>query len=556
MSAVDKSDSSFSGNILVVDDDPAILRLLTHLLEQGGHRVRTATDGNQALHLILQDCPDVLVTDWMMPGLDGLELCRRVRHLYQRKVLPHYTNVLLLTNQGGKSFYIEGLEAGADDFIEKSAESLSDLRIEIRARIKAAIRTRKLELDYECASHYDGATRLLNRSTFFEQGKEIWERSIRNKFPLSAVLFDCDFFKRINDIHGFQGGDAVLGGVAEVLRGFSRTTDIVGRFGGDEFCILLPGCNEATARGWAERIRNRFASTPVHGGKLEIGLTSSFGIAQRNEQTRLFDELIDRADTAMLAAKNAGRNRCMTYSEAVAIDTDASSAGTSGSLRTCDELLDDVTVGKVMTPLTLSVGADATPAYLAELFLQSGVEAIPVVGAGERLIGVVWDRALFGLIGNAARWNEPLGDLITPSVVSYPLETPLRVLFETFCRTPFPQFWITQDDVPVGTITRALLLRWLRLRWTAITGAEDRIMPGEYGEIESTTNKIVHSTFSQLGNTISNLIALFQSPADNKNRLDIAARIARCQDLLDRLSAIKRTDTASGNQEEPESSDR
>jgi len=142
-------DNASQYNVLIVDDDPVILNLLTHLLEMGHYRVRSASDGNQALQMVLQDCPDILIADWFMPGLDGLELCRRVRQLHARKVLPHYSYILVLTIHSSRNSIIEALEAGADDFIQKDVTCLSDFRAEIQARLNAAQRIRRLEIDLE-----------------------------------------------------------------------------------------------------------------------------------------------------------------------------------------------------------------------------------------------------------------------------------------------------------------------------------------------------------------------------------------------------------------------
>ncbi|MDR2115326.1 MAG: diguanylate cyclase [Planctomycetaceae bacterium] len=521
-----------SANILVVDDDPAILRLLTHLLEQGGHRVRTAMDGNQCLQMILQDCPDVLITDWMMPGLDGLELCRRIRQLHNRKVLPHYTYILLLTAQSGKKFFIEGLESGADDFIEKSTASLSDLRIEIKARLKAALRTRKLEIDLEFAAKYDALTLLLNRVTFFELAQVIWERSIKNKFPLSTVMFDCDFFKRINDIHGHLAGDAVLREMASILKSYSRSSDIICRYGGEEFCVLLPGCNEKTAWNWAERIRRRFETNPIKHSNFEISITVSFGVAERMEDTAFLDQQIERADQALLFAKESGRNRCIRFSETIASETE----NVHG---TCDliELFSGVTAGEVMIPFTLSISPKETVASVIDFFLRTRIESLPVIDDNNHLIGMVSEKNLIPLIGNLSRWQEPIGDLVTPNVISYPVETPLKIVFDFLCRISARQILLVQGKTPVGFINRTPLLRWLRNRWAVFCGHFNEIVP-----IISVRDIPVQNLKDSIEVLMKELAVLDEtlSNRDNdenweKNRNRIVALISQCQDVMDQV---------------------
>ena len=518
-----------SANVLVVDDDPAILRLLMHLLEQGGHRVRTALDGNQALQMLLQDCPDVLITDWMMPGLDGLELCRRVRQLHQRKVLPHYTYILMLTAQSGKTFFIEGLEAGADDFVEKSNESLSELRVEIRARLKAALRTRKLEMDLEFAAKYDALTQILNRVTFFELAQVIWDRSIKNKFPLSAVMLDCDFFKRINDIHGHLTGDAVLREMASVLKGFTRTSDIICRYGGEEFCVMLPGCNEKTAWNWAERIRKRFEQKPIRHENLEIGITVSFGLAERMDDTGHLDQLIERADQALLFAKESGRNRCVSFSETLVGPT-----GDAGDLPTVNSLFRGIQAGDVMTPLTLTIGPQESVASVVDFFLQTRIDSLPVVDGKEHLVGMVVEKNFISLIGNTARWQEPIGDLITPSVISYPVETPIRVIYDFLCRVSARQILIMDGKTPVGFINRTPLLRYLRNKWATQDADFAKIIPAT--SARDVPYEQLHDSIDALQKELSVLQQTITDGASTGINHDrIVLLISQSQDIMDQV---------------------
>ena len=518
-----------SANVLVVDDDPAILRLLSHLLEQGGHRVRTALDGSQSLQLILQDCPDVLITDWMMPGLDGLELCRRVRQLHQRRVLPHYTYILLLTAQSGKKFFIEGLEAGADDFVEKSAENLTDLRIEIRARLKAALRTRKLEMDLEFAAKYDALTQILNRVTFFELAQVLWDRSIKNKFPLSAVMLDCDFFKRINDIHGHLTGDAVLREMAASLKSFSRASDILCRYGGEEFCAILPGCNERTAWAWAERIRGRFEQNPVRHGNLEIGITVSFGVAERMADTAFLDQLIERADQALLFAKESGRNRCVSFSETLAVHP-----GADSDVCALNHLFRNVTAGDVMTPLTLTINPQESVASVVDFFLKTRIESLPVVNADGNLIGMVSEKNFISLIGNTARWQEPIGDLVTPHVISYPIETPIRIIYDFLCRVSARQILVVDGKVPVGFINRTPLFRWIRNKWATENGDFMSIVPN------TSVRELPYHRLSESIDALQKELSVLQQTIGNDSeesidRNRIVLMISQSQDIMDQV---------------------
>ncbi len=521
-----------SANILIADDDPAILRLFSHLLEQGGHKIRTAEDGNQALYMILQDCPDVLITDWMMPGFDGLELCRRVRQLHHRKVLPHYTYVLMLTAKAGKSYLIEGLEAGADDFVEKSAESITDLRVEIRARLKAALRTRKLEMDLEFAAKYDAMTKLLNRVTFYDYAQVIWDRSIKNKFPLSVIMFDCDFFKRVNDIHGHLAGDTVLREMASILRGFSRTSDVICRYGGEEFCVLLPGCNEKTAWNWAERIRKQFEKFPIKHEALEIGITVSFGIAERMDDTVFLDQLIERADQALLFAKESGRNRCICFSETVAEDSES-----AGELRTVHNLFDGVFASDIMMPVTLTVDSNETVANVADFFIKTQIESLPVVDQDGNLLGMVSEKNFITLLGNAARWGEQIGDLVTPNVISYPATTPLRVIFDFLCRVSLRQVVIVEGTKPVGFLGRGSLLRWMRSKWAALSENFEAIIPSGPGADRAISD--IARSIQTLSDRLDGLQKKIATEDTNETwescRFEIVSLVSQLQDMMDQV---------------------
>jgi two-component system chemotaxis response regulator CheY len=534
-----------SVNVLVADDDPAILRLLTHLLEQGGHRVRTAADGNQCLQMILQDCPDVLITDWVMPGLDGLEICRRVRQLHMRKVLPHYTYILLLTARNGKKSFIEGLESGADDFVEKSVGSLSDLRIEIMTRMKAALRTRKLEIDLEFAAKYDSLTQLLNRVTFFELAQVTWERSIKNKFPLSVVMFDCDFFKRVNDIHGHQAGDAVLREMASILRGFSRSSDIICRYGGEEFCVLLPGCNEKTAWNWAERIRQQFECNPIKHGTLDIAITASFGIAERKDDTTVLDQLIEHADQALLFAKESGRNSCVRFTETLVHDSD------TAKVAGINDLFRGVTAADVMTPFTLTINATETVASVVDFFLKTRIDALPVVSSSGKLVGMVSEMTFIPLIGNLPRWKEPIGDLISRNIVSYPVNTPLQVIFNFLCRVSAKQILLIDDGAPIGYINRTPLLLWLRNQWAVTTG--------RFNDILHETQMIdlpYKSLKDSVGELMSELALLDEAITKHSiaedwviDRDKLVALISKSQDIMDNVLRLtsQKTNANSGS---------
>ena len=258
--------------VLLVDDDPAMLRLLCKWLKTAGYPVCTAADGQEALDAIESDCPDFLITDWEMPRINGLELCRKVRDTS----LPHYIYTIFLTAKTGAAEMIAGLESGADDFLTKPvAEG------ELLARLQSGSRVLELERELSLMAHTDFLTGLLTQRTFYEALEKEWHRSTRLKLPLSCVMVDLDFFKQINDVYGHPAGDSVLKFVAELLLDNSRASDTVCRYGGEEFCILLPETEESDAAVWAERARARLAALRIPTDLKDMHITGSFGVAQR-----------------------------------------------------------------------------------------------------------------------------------------------------------------------------------------------------------------------------------------------------------------------------------
>lgn len=295
--------------VLIADDDPMFRRILQTWLEGWGYRVIVAEDGAQAWSILQHEHPpELLILDWVMPGIDGTELCRRVR---ERQRSP-YQYILLATGRDDKRDVVTGLEAGADDYLTKPFD-----RNELRARLRVGRRILTLQQDLIGAREelrfqatHDVLTGIWNRGAVLDLLHRELERSARAKTETSVLMLDLDHFKKINDTHGHLTGDVVLREVANRIVLSVRSYDLVGRYGGEEFLVVLPGCGKETVLESANRIRLAIASAPILSASSEIPVTASIGatvadIAEANSE----NDLLLAADKALYEAKSAGRNR-------------------------------------------------------------------------------------------------------------------------------------------------------------------------------------------------------------------------------------------------------
>lgn len=295
--------------VLVADDDPGSLMVARAAVERSGHDCLTAADGDEAWALYLAHRPDVVVTDWMMPGMDGLALCRAIRAQEQEL----YTYVVLLTSQGSRDDVLAGLEAGADDYVTKPLDPFV-----LHARLLVARRITTLHADL---AHYrrvlsrqartDPLTGLHNRLKLSEDLEQLHLRSGRYAEQYSLAMCDVDNFKRYNDIYGHQAGDLALRAVAAALLGIVRTSDGVYRYGGEEFLLVLPHQAGPGAKALMERALDAVRSLAIeHAGDPSGQLRLSAGISSYSHGHRVdADALVGAADAALYAAKAAGRNR-------------------------------------------------------------------------------------------------------------------------------------------------------------------------------------------------------------------------------------------------------
>ena len=310
------------GRILVVDDHEDNIELLRARFEARGYEVQGASDGQAALDAVPIFCPDLILLDVMMPKMDGMEVVRRLKIKRENKEIP-FIPVIMQTALDSTENKVEGLDAGAEDYVTKPINFA-----ELEARVNSHLRIKKLQSDLAAReqelseannklrriSLTDGLTDIDNRRCLEDRLHEMWQHSVRLHEPIALIMCDIDKFKSVNDNFGHQAGDSVLKEVAQLLKGEAREIDRVGRYGGEEFLLILPGTVLDSAVTFADRLREKVDrhTFSYPGGTLTR--TISCGVAA-SPHPRVKDQeaLLRAADDALYVAKETGRNRVVRF---------------------------------------------------------------------------------------------------------------------------------------------------------------------------------------------------------------------------------------------------
>ncbi len=309
-------------HILVVDDHEDNVELLRARLEARGYEVEGAVDGQAALDQVDKQVPDLILLDVMMPKIDGMEVARRLKARMASKELP-FIPIIMQTALDTTEHKVEGLGAGAIDYITKPINFA-----ELEARVSSQLHLKKLQSELEARdkelselndklrqiSLTDGLTQVENRRSLEERLHDMWSHSVRLHEPIALVMCDIDKFKNVNDQYGHQAGDAVLKEFAQLLKSEAREIDRVGRYGGEEFLLILPGTVLDAAVTFAERLREKVAAHTFSytGGTLRR--TMSCGVAASpHPKVKDQEALLKASDDALYVAKETGRNRVIRF---------------------------------------------------------------------------------------------------------------------------------------------------------------------------------------------------------------------------------------------------
>lgn len=295
--------------ILIAEDDAVSRRLLEAKLSKWGYDVVVTCDGNEAWETLrAEDAPRLAILDWMMPGIDGVEICRKVRN----EIWEPYTYIILLTALHRDEDLVAGMEAGADDYITKPFKAN-----ELRVRLRAGRRIIELQSELmeardtlkEKATH-DPMTGLWNHEEILRILRRQLSRLQREGGDVSVIMADLDHFKQVNDTYGHMSGDSVLRQVSRRMQSEVRDYDYVGRYGGEEFLLVLPGCDGYMAVDLAERLRLRICDESMDIPEGMVPITISLGVATSGRGNGCdVDKLVQAADQALYRAKKNGRNR-------------------------------------------------------------------------------------------------------------------------------------------------------------------------------------------------------------------------------------------------------
>jgi two-component system cell cycle response regulator len=294
--------------VLVVDDSALHLRVLEHTLSREFETVHQARNGREAMEIFERDQPSIVITDCVMPDFSGFELCERIRAMQSS-----YVYIIMVTSIAEKENVVKGLAAGADDYLTKPFHVE-----ELLARVKVGLRLldlhRQLEEKNRLLEHFaltDPLTGLPNRRAVEAWADRQLRAAVRHGFSFWVVMIDLDHFKRVNDLYGHDAGDSVLKSFGELLKGQTRSSDISGRMGGEEFVHIVTHAEESHMPMIVERTRAKLAARRFPVGDSAINITASIGVAgyRGQDNAPAFSQLVSRADRALYRAKQQGRNR-------------------------------------------------------------------------------------------------------------------------------------------------------------------------------------------------------------------------------------------------------
>lgn len=295
--------------ILVIDDTRLNIKLLTEILEDEGYDIYSASDGYTAIDIVREIMPDIILLDIMMPGIDGFEVCKLLKQDYDLKDIP----IIMVTAKTDSSDVKKALELGAFDYIKKPVDE-----DEVIARVQSALRFKSYQDALKEAAVKDALTGLYNHGLLIEMLEKEIASADRKNTGICFIMIDIDLFKDINDTYGHMAGDSVLRELSFVLSKSVRIGDTVGRYGGEEFGIILPDVKYEDIYPLCERIRKNVSNNKFYADDNIIHVTISIGACYKDPKVNMtVNDVIKSADDALYSAKNIGRNKVVVYTNTI-----------------------------------------------------------------------------------------------------------------------------------------------------------------------------------------------------------------------------------------------
>lgn len=436
--------------LLLIEDDEADALLVERALERyPGFVLRHVTRLQAAIEVLNEATFDAALLDLSLPDSFGLEGITRLQSKFPD--LP----VVVLTGLDDSKMPLEALERGAQDYLCKGSCSAENLIRAIRYSIQRQqiqSENRRLLAELEKQARHDPLTDILNRRSLVCELEREWHRTVRSGEPFSCVMLDVDYFKRINDAYGHTVGDQVLQAISKLLAKACRAGDVPGRYGGEEFLILMPATSESGAAIWAERLRIMLAAAPISVNGETIHVTASFGVAERTAVTERGEEMVDQADQALLLAKRLGRDQVVSYQQTL-----AQADGTDAEVH---DAFARLTAADIMTPLVAVLEETATLQQATEFLLNLRLDSAPIVDAQGRLVGILGEEKLARVLASAEAWNRPVSEAMNTKPISFSIDTPAVEIQDFLSRAASRRVVILDAQRPVGIVSRSSILRW------------------------------------------------------------------------------------------------
>jgi len=510
--------------VLVVDDDKLVRTRIADFLRKDGLEVVAVENCLQALETLESSSEpfQFLVTDWELPDGTGIDLIRHVRHAVQ----SHYMYVVMVTSHNESDNLTTALDAGADDFLAKPID-----RGELIARVRSGFRVLDLERRLTYLANYDSLTKLPTRRIFEELMIKEWSRARRYRLPLSCVMLDIDFFKRINDLHGHPGGDEVLREIGAMLAQSVRKSDIICRYGGEEFCIVFPETSLKQAEQWAEKFRQKVSTSDIILDSAVLNVTASLGVAEVLAEMEDYSDLIDLADQCLLKAKEKGRNQVVSVDQFYE-QPEGMQHGYIGML------FHGVTAEDAMTPVVATLTPSTSVLEISRFFLEYRIPSAPVVDENGELVGIVSEKDLMAVASQPNPHQVKIEEVMRRNLICYPPDIPLQVVWEFLNRVSIRTVLIGDGKTVHGVISRQSILRWLENSvWRGLgNGATSSEKSGEVQDDSNWPSQRRLERTSQMLADASHRLALEirQDKSDNSAAVVIGS-VTKMQELISEM---------------------